>query len=148
MGGTWTYTLSTTSPTLSSKDQVRLLTGQTSSQDQALLYDQEINWFLTQAGGVYFASAMAAEDLGTKYAALAMTRKVGELAVGYGDRAAYYRAQAKMLRRQGMTRGVQVYVGGQLVAEQVSDNQDTSRTQPPFQIGMNDNPPLYRGVSS
>lgn len=147
---TWTYTLSTsvTGSVASSKDQVRLLVGQTSSSITPILYDQEINWFLSQAGGVYFAAAMAAEELGSKCAALAMDRKVGQLAVGYGNRAQVYREQAKSLRRQGMTRGVQVYVGGQTVAEQVSDNADTTRTQPQFRVGMDDNPPLYGSTAS
>lgn len=114
--------------------------GQTSSKDNALLYDSEITFLLTQSGGVYFPAAQAAESLGGKYTALAQERAVGATRVRYLDRAKTYRELAMTLRRQAMTRGVQVYAGNMSVSEAQTDRQNTQIQQPAFQIGMDDNP--------
>lgn len=146
----WTYSLSTstsTSPTVSSRDQVRLLVGQTSSGDPALLYDAEIYWTLTQQPNPYFAAAQASISLAGKYTALASDRSVGKTRVVYLDRAKTLRDQAASLRRQGMLSGVQWYAGNMLQADQTADREDSTLVQPAFRIGQFDNPPEFSSTS-
>lgn len=143
---TWSYASSNI--TSSGKSQVRFLCGQNSSVDDVLLADAEVTWAITQAGGVYFAAALCCETLGSRYATKATQRSVGQLGLGYLDRAKQLREQAMTLRRLGMTRGVQVFSGGQAVADKDSLTTDSSLVQPQFKLGMDDNPSLSSSTTT
>lgn len=64
---TWTYS----DPSASDKDAVRLLIGDTDTDDQQLS-DEEIEYLLTQYTNVYRAASLAAKTLAAKY-----SRQVG-----------------------------------------------------------------------
>lgn len=135
----WTYLGSTSTP--SSGGVVRLLSGQTSSQDDELLYDSEITWTLTQFGNVYEAAALGCDILSAKYAANPEQEKVGQLGLTWGSRARTYAEKATALRalRQRVS-GAGVYVGGVSVTDKQIDQNNTDVVSPAFTVGMDDNP--------
>ena len=135
----WTYLGTTSTP--SSGGVVRLLSGQTSSQDDELLYDSEITFCLSQESNVYEAAALGCEILAAKYSANPEQEKVGQLGLTWGSRAEKYSKKADALRalRQRVS-GVGVYVGGISVSDRQIDEADTDRVPPSFVIGMDDNP--------
>ena len=142
----WNYTGSTATP--SSAGVVRLLAGQTSSQDDELLFDSEITWILTQFSNEYEAAALGCDILSAKYAANPDQEKVGQLGLTWGSRAEKYAKKATELRalRQRVT-GAGVYVGGISLSDKQIDQADTDRVPMSFQIGMDDNPRADQDVS-
>lgn len=130
----WTYS---GDPSASSRDQVRFLTGQTSTGDAVLVYDREIAWALGQYGSVYYTAAAVCDIMAGQYASgQAIRTKVGDLDIQYGaNRAEGLRVKANDLRRQG-GRGVTVYDGSADDAGRQTDEADTGLVQPMFGIGM------------
>src|SRR5258708_12223714 len=95
MPGAWTYTFA---PSSVPRDAVRMLTGQTSSVDDLLLYDQEITYCISQRPTVYGAASLGCEVLAGKYAAYPERESIGSLGLTWGDRAKNFKAQAAGLR--------------------------------------------------
>lgn len=137
MPGTWTYTFA---PSSVSRDAVRLLTGQTSSVDDQLLYNEEITYCLSQRATVYGAASLGCEVLAGKYAAYPQRESIGALGLTWGDRANSFIEKAKSLRSQQAMVGVSPYAGGISKSDMQVDTQDTDRVPMPFTIGQTDNP--------
>lgn len=91
---TWTYT---GDPSVSTRDQIRFLIGDTDSTDP-LLQDEEIEWTLTNAGGsIYQAAHDLCYALGSKFARLATSKSVGDLSLSYQNRSDAFMKQAERL---------------------------------------------------
>lgn len=137
MAGTWTYdpALIATTPLY----QVRRLIGDVQTGDQQL-FDEEINWEITQRhGNVYAAGSECCKLLAGKY-----SRDVdlveGELRKAYSARQKAYAARAAELARTAKLTGAGTpYAGGMSVADKQRQEDDSDRVQPQFQIGMMDN---------
>lgn len=90
-------------PSNSTLEEIRFLIGDTDSTD-ALLSDEEITYIITQAPNTYFAAAMAADMVVSKYGKY-VQRSVGSLSINLGDRATNYEKLSKRLRRIGIKKG-------------------------------------------
>ena len=134
---TWTYA---GSPSTSTRDAVRFLSGQNSSADDQLISDGEITYALAQRNSnVYGAAQMVCEVLAAKYASKAQEKGIGQLSIVYGERSSLFAAKAKALGMQLIRQGVSPYVGGISQADQETDQNDTDLVQPSFAVGMDDN---------
>lgn len=131
---TWTYS---GDPTVSQKDEVRFLVGDTDESDQQLL-DAEINYALTK-GGVGSATIQCILGLIGKYSRL-VSKSVGDLRISYTDRVKNYQELLLRLKAEFATDGVQVYAGGQSIADKQTVELNTDRVVPAFRIGIMDNP--------
>lgn len=86
-------------PSLSFRDAVRFEVGDTGSVFE--LGDAEVEYALTNsAGSVLFAAAALADTLGVRFGQRAQTESVGDVSVGWGDRAAAMMKLADRLRRR------------------------------------------------
>src|SRR5258708_9419384 len=137
MPGAWTYTFA---PSSVPRDAVRMLTGQTSSVDDLLLYDQEITYCISQRPTVYGAASLGCEVLAGKYAADPEREDIGSLGLTWGDRAKNFKAQAAGLRAAQAFAGVSPYAGGISKSDMLVDVQDSDRVPMPFKVGQTDNP--------
>lgn len=91
---TFTYT---GDPSVSDRDKVRFLIGDTDSTD-ALVSDEEIEWSLGEAGSIYQAAHDLCTVIASKFARLATSKSVGDLSLSYADRAeTYHRLADRML---------------------------------------------------
>jgi hypothetical protein len=132
----WQYSVD---PATSNNDAVRFLTGQTSSGDDVLLYDEEIAYSLTQTGSnVQYAAAMCCESMAAQY-----IRKMQQLGVGsykevWGDRVQSLRDQAKTLRQRALLEGVSPFAGGVSKADKRTREDDDDRVQPFARTGHMD----------
>lgn len=91
---TWTYT---GDPSVSDRDRIRFLIGDTDTNDQ-LVSDEEIAWSLTQGGSIYQTAHDLCTVIAAKFARLATSKSVGDLSLSYADRAeTYHRLADRML---------------------------------------------------
>lgn len=91
---TWTYT---GDPSVSNRDKVRFLIGDTDTNDQ-LVNDEEIAWALSEGGSIYQAAHDLCTVIASKFARLATSKSVGDLSLSYSDRAeTYHRLAERML---------------------------------------------------
>lgn len=133
----WTYTAD---PANSGLDAVRWLTGQTSTADELLVYDEEIAFALAQRGSnAYAAGSLVCESLAARYAAKPQTESVGQLGLSWGDIAQRFRQAAIDLRRGLALAGVSPYAGGISRSDQLTDLTDTDRVKPSFALKQDDN---------
>lgn len=135
VGGHWTYS---GNPAASDKDAVRHLLGDTDERDQQLS-DEEIEWEVAQAGTVRSAAANAARSLAGRYSLQPSSKKVGDLAVTYGERAAMMLTLAKSLDADANL-GAIPRAGGISIADKEAVEADTDRVRPAFSRGMHDHP--------
>jgi hypothetical protein len=134
---TWTYG---GSPSTSTRDAVRFLSGQNSSADDQLVSDGEITYALAQrSSNVYGAAQVVCEVLAAKYASKASEKGIGQLSIVYGDRSRAFALKAKALGMQLIRQGVSPYVGGISEADKETDQNDTDLVQPSFAVGMDRN---------
>ncbi len=129
---TWTYDPNITTD----RDKVRLNIGDTNTSSQ-LLSDEEIAYFLTQAG-VLGASVLAAEAIAAKFSALC-DQQVGDLSVTFSQKAKQYRELAKQLRRQIGLSSAGPIAPAISISDKDTAELDTDRVEPAFTIGMDDN---------
>lgn len=133
----WTYSFD---PSASALDAVRWLTGQTSTSDENLVYDEEITFALAQrAGNTYGAGSLVCDSLAARYAAKPEQESVGQLGLTWGDIALRLRQTAVDLRRSGALAGVSPYAGGISRSDQLTDLSDHDRVKPSFAIKQDDN---------
>ncbi len=132
---TWTYIPSQLDS--STLYQVRLLVGDTDTTDQQM-QDEEINFYLAQEPSVRLAAAEVCKALASKYARF-VNASVNGVSESASDKAKAYRERAKELEADDNKLALPVF-GGITVAEQQAADQDSSKVQPSFKIGMNDNP--------
>ncbi len=136
MAGTWTY-----DPALlasSQLNQVRNLIGDTNDKDQQL-FNEEINWFISQRGEVYGAAADACRRLAAKYSRDVDTTQ-GELHRLYSARQRAYADRAIELDSRSKLLGPGApYAGGISQSDKRTVEGNSDRVQPNFTIGMTDN---------
>jgi hypothetical protein len=136
MAGTWTYdpALIATTPLY----QVRRLIGDTNTADQQL-FDEEINWAISQRGGSYGGAADCCRDLAAKYSRDVDTVQ-GELHRLYSARSKAYSLRAiEMNRVAAMTSKGAPYAGGISRADKRTQESNTDRVDPQFNLLMMEN---------
>lgn len=135
----WSYS---GDPTVSTRDQVRFLIGDTDSTDQQLL-DKEIDWLLIETGtapNAYEAAIAACTTLAARYSRKA-NKTTGDLSISSGDIAKHYRDLKADLRQNAMRHSVPVpYSAGMRDSDRDIDSEDDDMVQPEFRVGMDDNP--------
>lgn len=125
-------------PSASDLDAVRYLTGETDETSQTT-QDEEINWQLTQEGGVYAAAAAVADALAGRFASKVDVR-FGPSGVSNSQKATNYKKLATDLRRRiGMR--VAPYAGGISIADKTAREQEADRVLPAFKRGTLSSPP-------
>lgn len=141
MTATWNYDPSTISSSTMTADGmvVRRLIGDVLAGDQQLA-DAEIMLALSQYPNRYLAGAECCRWISAQY-----SRKVdlvqGELKTNYSQQAKSYADRARELQDMGMSRGAGAmpYTGGISVSDKDTNEADTDRVAPQFNIGMDDN---------
>lgn len=135
MSFTRTYT---GNPATIERDAVRWLIGDTDNTSWKTT-DEEIAFALGEEPNVYFAAAMCAKSIGSKFATL-VDKSVGDLKISYGQRQSQYRDLARDLELRGTARVGSILATGISRAEVRTEEQDTDRLPPAFSIGQDDNP--------
>jgi hypothetical protein len=135
----WTYSATPgTSTADERRDSVRLLVGDTDTNDQQL-QDAEIAFFLAQTNdAIYAAAAQAARTLAAKYARLVDT-SVESVRVQYSKRREQYDAIAVQMERLDKKFGAGLgtpLAGGISISEMDSADDDSDRPRPRFERGM------------
>ncbi len=134
----WTYDSS--DPGATDKDQVRLMVGDTDTNDQ-LLADEEIAHFLTIYITVGNAAVQSARAIMAQFTRQ-VTRAVGDLKINLSDRAkAYKELIIELSEMADASDPFQIYMGNQSLADRDADRVDTDLPQPPFEVGMTDYTP-------
>ena len=126
---------------------VRLLVGDTDTNDQQL-DNQEIDFALAQSGdNVYFAAAWSARAVAGKYARKINTELDAALRADYSDLSGQYSKLAENLEFQGKksSAGVGIKAGGISKAVVQNVRQNTDRITPTFRRDRFRNPPSYSG---
>lgn len=130
----WSYL--STSPGSSDRSQVRLRIGDT-SEDAALLQDEEIDALLAMGGGMLRAAELAARTLGARYARR-VDRTVGKLSIKYSEIGRHYFDLADAIKAEGqLTAGA--YAGGISASDRASEEADLDRPARAFELGQFDN---------
>jgi len=133
----------TNDPTNRPIDRVRLEIDDrdTIPETDALLSDQEIQYYIDSHPHILLAAAAAADQLGAKFADDPKSKKVGDLEIDYGSegRSATFKATAAKLRAQVARSGAGIFAGGLSKAEKVTGRADTDKVQSVFQVGQDDN---------
>ena len=112
------------------------------TETDALLTDEEIQYYLDTHSNVLLAAAAAAEQLAAKFAGDPKTKIVGPLEISYGDegRSKTFTAVAKRLRAQVARRGgANLFAGGLSQAKKRTEKALADKVQPSFTIGQDDN---------
>lgn len=132
----WSYTRR---PQDSSRDAVRMLSGQTSTSDTVLIYDPEIDFYLAESPNTYLAAAQVVDALASRYETLATRKTVGALTLDYANRATAMQDRARALRVQASLRIVTPFLGGQSKQAVVDLGLNSDQVLPSFTVGMDDN---------
>lgn len=122
------------------RDKVRLLIGDT-DEDDPLIYDQEIAFFLEEFGGVRAAAAAAARAIAAKFSRLA-DKQVGDLSLKMSQKAKAYLDLAGSLNDgTGRTAALLAipYAGGISRSDVRARESDTDRVGPHFTRDMHEN---------
>lgn len=138
----WSYTpdLLATSPLM----QVRLLIGDI-NEDTPLMQDEEIDYFLTQSAGSYYAAARCCDVLYSRYVQKDSVT-VGPLTVNEREKATDFMNLAKILRnRAAMEGGTVPNWGGNSIAEKIAVSEDEDRIGTAARVDGDANPPLDSG---
>lgn len=136
MPGTWTY--DPAQLMTSQLMQVRRLIGDTNTADQQL-FNEEILWAISQRGNSYGAAADCCRQLSAKYSRDVDTVQ-GELHRLYSARQRAYSDRAKEMDRiAGLTGKGAPYAGGISQADKRTQEDNSDRVEPQFNIGMTDN---------
>ena len=121
------------------KDRVRLLISDT-DEDNPLFEDEEIDLFLAMSTqSVARAAGMAARTLGAKFSKSA-TKQVGDLRIGYLDRARSYIDLARTLDSQADRSITSPFAGGTSITERDAAADDSDRVDPLFRRGLFQDP--------
>lgn len=142
----WTYdetNLVTTSAS-GRMNVVRLLIGDTDTNDQ-LVKNEEISFALAQANdNVYFAGSWCASTIAAQFARRVTTKMDGALSANYSDLAKQYKALSNDLREQGQKYSMtsaSLKAGGISNAAIDAAQALTDRPSASFSKGQFDNPP-------
>ena len=124
-------------------NSVRLLVGDTDTNDQQV-QNEEITFALSETGNsIYYAWAWVARAIANKYARQVNIDLDGQLSADYSDLATNYSKLADRLEYQGKkTSGAMGMVAGGLSrADMEAVRSNTDRVQPSFRRDQFDNPP-------
>lgn len=133
---TWTYNPAALSA--NTKDQVRLLVGDTEVNDP-LLQDEEITYILTLESGVQYAASRACETIAALFGRK-VTTAVGDLKVSQEKKYEHYLELAADLRRRAAMNDMMPYAGGISIADKQNQELDTDRQSPAFTRNDGRNP--------
>lgn len=128
-------------------NSVRLLLGDTDTNDQQV-QNEEITFGLAQTNdNVYFAAAWCARVVAAKYSRQVNTSLDGALSADYTDLAKQYTGLAESLEYQGKKAGavVGIKAGGISKARVDVVRANTDRIVPSFRRDRFRNPPSYSG---
>ena len=131
-------------------NSVRLLSGDTDTNDQQL-QNEEIDFSLTQTGNnVYYSAAWVARAISSKYSRLVDTELDGVLTSKYSTLAKQYTALADNLEYQGKTSGavIGIKAGGISVTAVKAVRENTDRIKPSFRRDRFKNPASYDNSDS
>lgn len=140
---------------MASTGDVRLLIGDTDSNDY-VLQDVDIQFFLSEASGnIYLAGSMAAEAIAARYARSVSESKTDSHGVhsqrrDLSDRYKHYKEVAQSLRKRydnGQTASAgmfgfdasSIFAGGISSADKISRESDTDRLSPAFNRELHEN---------
>lgn len=143
----WSYDVTDldTSTASGRLNSVRLLVGDTDTNDQQV-QNEEVVFALAESGdNVYYAAAWAARAISSKYARLVTTKLDGALSANYSDLAKQYKSLADDLEYQGKTSGVVIGVlaGGITKSSIQAVRANTNRIEGSFRRDRFKNPPSY-----
>ncbi len=126
-----------TNLSLSTRDQVRFLVGDT-DPTEFFLHDDEIAWLVTQwssKGSIYYSAAMAAEAIAAKFAREVTTNSDSQTVATSELQQKYLDLAARLMRQhETLLTGGEVDMGGVNTGEQP----DPTVTSPAFGTGMHD----------
>lgn len=131
---TWTYSNLDLSTNLA---QVRFRVGDTNTNDQ-LLTDEEINYELGERVDVDLAAAHSARRIAAQLAR-DIQRSATGVSASRQQKIQHYLILADMLEKEAFQQ-VDIFAGGQSLAEKTTLAEDTDAVQPPFTITGDDNP--------
>jgi len=133
----WSYS---GDPSSSDRDAVRFLIQDTDTNDQ-LIRDEEIDWSLTEGGGVYETASMVAGVIAGQFARMADRETVGKVSISFTQRSQQYRVLAADLKKQAATKSSPIpYAGGISKADVETQELDEDRVKPSIRVGQTDNP--------
>ena len=133
---TWTY--DNTVLATSDKDAVRLIIGDTDTNDQ-LLQNEEITYYITLQGTVIRAASECARAVAAKYARL-MSRSIGGLQADFGAKYRQYLELADNLARNEESAPVSPYLSGWLKSQHKTRMENSDRIPIFGRYGITDNP--------
>jgi hypothetical protein len=144
----WTYDPSDLNTTTASGrlNTVRLLVGDTDTQDQQV-QNAEITFGLSQNGdNVYYSAGWIARTISSQYARRVNTSLDGALKADYSDLMKHYSTLADNLEYQGKTSGASVGIlaGGITKSKVNSVRDNTNRIEGSFRRDRFKNPPSYQ----
>jgi hypothetical protein len=125
---------------------VRLLVGDTNTEDQQV-ENEEVTFSLAENGdNVYYSGAWIARAIGSKYSRKVNTELSGALKADYSDLAKQYKALADTLEYQGKTSGASIGVlaGGITKSGIEAVRANTNRIEGSFRRDRFKNPPSYQ----
>lgn len=128
---TWTYG---NDPANDTTDEVRLLIGDTDTNDQ-LLSDEEIAYYLADFSSVKAAAAAAARAVSASFARQASDKKIGSLSIQLSKRAEHYERLASSLDRKAAAARSTILAGGLTKSGKRDLASDTDAEQPVFSVG-------------
>lgn len=144
---TWSYdaTALGTSTEAERINTVRLLVGDTDTNDQQV-QNEEIVFALSEYNNrVYYAAAWIAKAISSQYARKVTTKIDGALSAEYNDLSEKYRKLSETLEYQGKKVAAELGVdaGGIRVNEMETADQLENRLKPAFSRTKFKNPPVY-----
>ena len=128
-------------------NSVRLLVGDTDTNDQQV-QNEEVTFALNQTSdNVYYAAAWCARSIAAQYSRRVTQNLSGALSANYSDLANQYTQLALDLELNGKKAGASVGVvaGGISIATVDNVRQNTDRIAPSFRRDRFRNPPSYSG---
>ena len=128
-------------------NSVRLLVGDTDTNDQQV-QNEEVTFALNQTSdNVYYAAAWCARSIAAQYSRRVTQNLSGALSADYSDLQDHYTSLAETLEHQGKKTGavLGVKAGGISIATVDNVRQDTDRVPPSFRRDRFKNPPSYSG---
>jgi hypothetical protein len=128
----WTYSHS---PDTSTLDWVRLVIGDTDSNDK-LLSDEEINAIINKSINVWHAAYYAALLIASKFARLA-DESVGDVSVRYSQKSEQYYRLADKLKQEANTKSyVSAYAAGISLSDKAFNESDNDLVKSKFKIDV------------
>lgn len=128
-------------------NSVRLLLGDTDTNDQQV-QNEEITFALAQSNdNIYYAASWCARTVSAQYARKVTTSLDGSLSANYSDLSKQYSALAENLEYQGKKSGAVVGIKAGGISKTAVDGvrANTDRIAPSFRRDRFRNPPSYSG---